>query len=361
MKKRGLIVATIVMVLVLAVSLTTATYAWFTAANKSVVEGIDFAVGSDSDVLIGVKQTYSQQDTNKTDVNTDAFATGFTIDKFMWGDLGGADNYNYADNKNSTWSGGTTGLGHYINTGLVLTNISKAIGTGTFVGASSTSNTVDNDSWVKTNSIVKASASDTNDAYGLNTSVELAIPQEDYLDIVLGAKPARDNELQSINCIITVNPSDADLVLGMNAAIHVRYSLDGLTYYDCDIYDPTAAGSAAAAAAGVATFSEGTTKNDYKASTSAVSSAITANGDHTGYTAGAGYLGQGIAVNKGWASISIPIITVSGENTIDIDTITTIHIQVYIAGYDKDCNNDAIGVSSQILINFEGVKKPVAP
>ena len=361
MKKKGLIVATIVMVLVLAVSLTTATYAWFTAANTTIIEGIDFAVGSDSDVLIGVKQTYSQQDTNKTDVSTDAFGTGFTIEKFMWGDLGGAENYSYTENKNSAWSGGTSGLGYYINTGLVLTNISKAIGTGTFVGASSESNTVDNDSWVKTNSIIKASASDTDDEDGLKTSVELAIPQKDYLDIVLGAKPARDNELQSINCIITVNPSDANLVLGMNAAIHVRWSLDGETYYDCDIYDPTAAGSAAAAAPEVgAKFSE-TAKNDYKTSTSTVSNAIAANGNHTGYTDGEGYLGQGIAVNKGWASISIPIITVDGENTIDIDTITTIHIQVYIAGYDKDCNNDAIGVSSQILINFEGVKKPVTP
>ena len=36
MKKKGLIVATIVMVLVLAVSLTTATYAWFTASASAV-------------------------------------------------------------------------------------------------------------------------------------------------------------------------------------------------------------------------------------------------------------------------------------------------------------------------------------
>ena len=84
--------------------------------------------------------------------------------------------------------------------------------------------------------------------------------------------------------------------------------------------------------------------------------AIGANDDASAkYGANAkGYLGQGIAVNPGWASISIPIIP-AGSEKLDSDTIETIHIQVYIAGYDKDCNNDAIGVSSEILINFEGV------
>lgn len=54
MKKKGLIVATIVMVLVLAVSLTTATYAWFSSQAKATVENLAITTQPASGVQIAV-------------------------------------------------------------------------------------------------------------------------------------------------------------------------------------------------------------------------------------------------------------------------------------------------------------------
>ena len=54
MKKKGLIVATIVMVLVLAVSLTTATYAWFSSQAVATVENLAISTNAASGVQIAV-------------------------------------------------------------------------------------------------------------------------------------------------------------------------------------------------------------------------------------------------------------------------------------------------------------------
>ncbi len=56
MKKRGIIVATIVMVLVLAVSLTTATYAWFSDDAKATVDNLTIATTASTGVQIAVYQ-----------------------------------------------------------------------------------------------------------------------------------------------------------------------------------------------------------------------------------------------------------------------------------------------------------------
>lgn len=331
MKKKGLIVATIVMVLVLAVSLTTATYAWFTAANTTIVEGIDFSVGSDTDVLIGVKQNYKKDDTYKT--NVEAFTGSPTAAQFMWGDLGGEYTYDSATGA-STWANGTAGLGHFINTGVTLASMKKAVGTSV-----DTSTTADA-AWNAEHEIIVAEADASNDNVASTDNMALAKPQEDYLDIVFGVQAAK-TDLIGINCIITVNPSETDLVLGMNAAIHVRWSFDGTTYYEADIYGATANQGPTGR---VATYTGGKATNSYL-------SLI----DSVGTSASDDYLGQGVSVNKGHAAIIIPIAVVDSGNLSTTD-ITQIHVQIFIAGYDLDCNNDALGVSSEILVNFEGVR-----
>ena len=55
MKKKGLIISTVVMVVVLIASLTTATYAWFTAADSVKVDSISLSVKSSAKVNVGVK------------------------------------------------------------------------------------------------------------------------------------------------------------------------------------------------------------------------------------------------------------------------------------------------------------------
>ena len=108
MKKKGLIVATIVMVLVLAVSLTTATYAWFTAIDETTITDIGFSVGAGSDVIIGVKEN--------------GIYDGSATEAHFW-----SDNTTY---NGTIWGGETQGFGQSIDTGLDLTTITQAIGTG---------------------------------------------------------------------------------------------------------------------------------------------------------------------------------------------------------------------------------------
>ena len=72
MKKKGLIVATIVMVLVLAVSLTTATYAWFTTSDSTSIEGFNLTVVAGNAMNIGLnKQGYT------------SYSAGATADNFV--------------------------------------------------------------------------------------------------------------------------------------------------------------------------------------------------------------------------------------------------------------------------------------
>ncbi len=86
MKKKGLIVATIVMVLVLAVSLSTATYAWFSSQAQATVEDLTVAVTPATGVEIAVYQG-------------DSFYNG---------------NMEYTKNTKS-WSSDTEGFGTLVN------------------------------------------------------------------------------------------------------------------------------------------------------------------------------------------------------------------------------------------------------
>ena len=67
MKKKGLIISTVVMVVVLIASLTTATYAWFTAASSVVVDSIKLEVTSDANVNVGVKKSTASPDSKTYD------------------------------------------------------------------------------------------------------------------------------------------------------------------------------------------------------------------------------------------------------------------------------------------------------
>ena len=57
MKKKGLIISTVVMVVVLIASLTTATYAWFSTQAKASIENISITTESTEGLQIGVKTT----------------------------------------------------------------------------------------------------------------------------------------------------------------------------------------------------------------------------------------------------------------------------------------------------------------
>ncbi|MBP3291210.1 MAG: hypothetical protein J6M26_02045 [Clostridia bacterium] len=109
MKKKGLIVATIVMVLVLAVSLTTATYAWFTSDAQATIDNLSIKATAIEGVEIAVK----------TKNNSGVYTTGYTF-----GDLA----YSTEENINWTSTEENDGFGSLLDFDAVdLGNITNAV------------------------------------------------------------------------------------------------------------------------------------------------------------------------------------------------------------------------------------------
>ena len=309
MKKKGLIISTVVMVVVLIASLTTATYAWFTSAPKAEVTQIPFSVTSDSDVSIGVS-------VNNQIVAGEAIGQ----EKFMSGDGLG---YNVAKNE---WSGGSEGLGFAINTGLNLGGMKMAVFTGT--AASKTGETTinpgtidatlqpdgvwvkapGNGSTVKVNEILKAVANGDETA-----------GQGDYLDVSFGVAAAKQN-VTKIKCVIGVNPTGGT-TLGMNAATSFIYKLGANSKKQ-------------------ATWSEIQQVYEDKYSSTTKVADVTAPAQITG-----------IDWQPGAQTATIEI-AVAETGFLTQGEIYQIHIRLFINGKDRDCNNNAANVSSNITINF---------
>lgn len=302
MKKKGLIISTVVMVVVLIASLTTATYAWFTQTSQTSIDDITLSVGAGSEVRIGVK-------TNNT------YAAGATEDSFM-SDSVSFTGTTSAAGSTGEWSGGTSGLGPNLSLVTSKFNFSKGIGT-----AASASATTADAAWNTANTVIKAEGSK-----GSTTikNTVAAIANTDYVDMLLGVAAAADGELTKITCNITINPTDTKVTIGMNAAIHVRYRIGDGEWQEEDVYD---------------TANNATKKSEIN---SAASKDATTGG----------------ALNPGWKRLTFDVATAVGENTtLNANDITQLHLIIFIAGYDLDCNDNATGVSSAISIDFTTTKK----
>ena len=346
MKKKGLIVATIVMVLVLAVSLTTATYAWFTADTKTTIDAISFSVTTAADVIIGLKTDGAIAHT--TDGGTTTI-DAVTLDNFV---TDGASDVLYTpmgEGYTGTWSG-QAGLGSSINTGLNFNNITSAIGTGvpTVFNAEGTAVVTAGsvtEAWDSSATVVKAngtgytaSSVDTSKVYAAKKNAQVdpntadTLIDGDYLDIVIGVQATRA-ELASIVCNITVNPTATNgATIGMNAAIHVRWSLNDVDWQDVDVYGNNRYGTAKGSI---------TTAGDLTGATRQVATASTE--DAFGIT--------DLDVLPGACNIAIPVVEIAeGISTSDIYQI---HLIIFVAGYDSDCITAAMsGTNSSITINF---------
>ena len=386
MKKKGLIISTIVMVVVLIASLTTATYAWFNADAKASVQSISFSVGTASDVLIGVKTSNTMSDIGTVAGNAFMSGSGLTFAPAT-----------------GQWADGQEGLGSSIDTGLDLSNMTKAVWTGvpaafTYTSSAATeysagtqyykttgdneyklvasaedfaaviagspvaagdNNTSiknvytrakntgtgvvdDSDAWGTSASVVKANGP-TASVYDSET-VELAIAngttddtiKGDYLDVCFGVQAANEN-VNGIYCLIKVAPQTGTY-LGMNSAIHVRYLVDQVetgspTWQDVDIYHNEHYGDTRATAA-----TPGVENNK------AIPSTFTST------------LPQGYTFAPGDAALEIPVKVGTEGAVLPTNVIYQIHILIYIDGWDSDCNNAAGGVSSTISIDFTTTK-----
>ena len=349
MKKKGLIVATIVMVLVLAVSLTTATYAWFTADSQTTIDAIGFTVTTAADVIIGLKTDGEIAHT------TDGGSTTIdpvTLDNFV---TDGASDVLYTptgQGYTGTWSG-QAGLGSSINTGLNFNNITSAIGTGTptvfneggtsvQTPGSVTANWDSNKTVVKANGTgFTASSVDTSSVYAAKKNAQTdpnggsSLVDGDYLDIVIGVQ-ATKAELASIVCNVTVNPTATNgATIGMNAAIHVRWSLNDVDWHDVDVYGNNRYGTA-----------KGSITDTYTDLTGGATRQV-ATTESTNNAFGI----TGLNALQGACNIAIPV--VQNESGISTSEIYQIHLIIFVAGYDSDCITAALnGTNSAITINF---------
>lgn len=328
MKKKGLIIATIVMVLVLAVSLTTATYAWFTVSDVTTIDGFDVQVASDQSVFIGVK-TNSTYDPAASDMD---FISGEGLSYAgVDGQVGGG-----------TWSGGSPGLGYTINHGIEWGEQRKAVGVteavniedatygntgligefdGTLIAANGgayNSETATEDQ--KNEKLLTPTAAKAN----VGETVGEVTKGGDYAYLFLGVQAAKDLTTNELILFLDADTTESS-VIGILAAIHVAYRFDDGAWTDKQFFEGNWNDKVSSLNFAFATEDQ---TNAYKSS-----------------------LGKDAVTKKGGAVI-IPL----NNSLVAGGNITQIELVIYIAGSDKDClNQAAVNVKGSISIFFNTV------
>lgn len=343
MKKKGLIISTVVMVVVLIASLTTATYAWFTASGSAKVDSIDFGVQAASDLLIGVAKN------NK-------LVAGLGWDDFV------ADGTTYSatisEGNRGTWTGDTEGLGLGVNTSLNLGALEKAVYTfngvtyqypdlpyniesNKITAADQTTYTKGTDNYIVQTGMLKdgtvLKASGNGKTFNVS-SCEPAERNKDYFDVVFGIA-ANKGDVLNFGCLISVDNKMSKTSLGMNAAIHVMYSLNGTDYTEVDIFGTDNA----------------STLHANMTAPNAPSEKIKVSAENT-QEVNVPYKSSAVAkYEKGDATLWIPIRTAQHStdySAVGAAGLKQLHLIIYICGPDGDCITSATGAGATIQIEF---------
>ena len=341
MKKKGLIISTVVMVVVLIASLTTATYAWFTADGAASVTEIGFGVQASSDLVIGLSKTNTVV---KTGVDNSKFVSDGTV-----------FNAPTDDNKRGTWTttSGGDGLGLQIDTGLQLTTVTQAVYSFTGTNGSDANKWAGytQDTYTRGTDVTKVTAgmnlgnavlkakgngSDINKESLVQANMngwgeDTAAVKGDYLDVVFGVK-AQKSDVKAYGCLITVTNNNGNSV-GLSA-LHAKWSTTGEanSYTEVDLYKNYTCGQAIT---GMAKPSNAELKLGEKT-----------------YT----YVGQ--KENKqGDATYFIPLDAVDDFanrlGTTDSD-IKQLHLIIYLCGPDGDCKS-GYNANATITIQFVSI------
>ena len=335
MKKKGLIISTVVMVVVLIASLTTATYAWFTASNKTTLQGFNFSVVAGNAVNIGVKQNNEH---SAAPIDSE-FRSGSV--NYIAGTAGELL-------KNGSWEG-TTGLSATLEHNIVWGEQSKAV--GAFNGATNTKSTAVSDYGFigegtfdgkekvkgKANEIAGDNKTFLNAAnLGANndtlTDVTEANPNlatgtttnGDYAYMFLGVSPTKTLKTNELVMLLDGSGSTGTNI-GMLAAVHVAYrtTINGVTskWFEQEFF----AGKKYSDTLESATLNSTEWSAAYQ----------------TAY-------GSAAPTKKASAIVIKDLSTKQGA----IDQIEMI---VYLAGADDDCRDNAKGTSGDIKIFFNAV------
>ena len=319
MKKKGLIIATIVMVLVLAVSLTTATYAWFTVSDVTTLDPFTVKVVANNAVNIGLLKEYAAYN-----------AETISPDLFVYGDC----NYTHTTpgQLGGTWEG-SKGLGAEITHNIAWGAQKKAVGASSVADATygTTSYIVD------PSGKYLVAANGTNGDDGELENVALAVANNnvdensqaingDYVHMVLGVQPTKTLTTNQLVILLTPDAEDATTTFGILAAIRVAYRVNGGTWKEGEFF---------------ADKNYNEVRNNYQGS------AVTAD-VKTAY--GESYKdANGDAKTFPTTAADAVVITIPALTATDI---AQVEIIIYIAGADKDCNNSALGTVGHFDLFF---------
>lgn len=372
MKKKGLIISTIVMVVVLIASLTTATYAWFTTTNATTVDSIAVKAAAGADVKVGMARS-------------NAYVAGASQDAFVSGGLSWDK-----DGGQNKWTG-DDGMGFELSTGLALNSIAKATGYGSayadgetyvanaqgtyyqltsdssYTTTEPTEETKENYTLCETantpytglavgdpikyvkgtpgvankfnpstssgGTIVKASGT-TSTVYD-PTSVDQAEENKDYLHFVMAVSPSKTG-IKSITISLFVNPGTNKNALGVEAALYCYYKKDAGSWEGGEIYDNyTPQGGSQT------TITYNTTKSNIQAA-STIGAALNALHIVETYT-------DSTTLNAGWREIDV---TFSENAGLTVDQVYQVEFYIFYDGTDADCINSALGSECGILFSI---------
>ena len=344
MKKKGLIISTVVMVVVLIASLTTATYAWFTTSDRTTISGFDVQVVAGNAINIGVKE----DNTHKKGAINDDFLSG-TV---QWvnttaGELGGTA---------GKWTEGTRGLSptldHQIkwgaqtkavgalngatNTLSTSPNEYGFIGNGTFNNTAATGkgNTADTKVFLNAANL-KGTILDTPTAAlaNIGKTVGENTQSGDYAYLFLGATPTKELQTNTLYILLDGSASTGTNI-GILSAIHVAYRV-------------TNAGKEPTTTWTEVEFFKDNTYSDTLESVSCTWTADETKAYETAFDKNQPPAKKASLIKIGGLS------TTQGE-------IDQIEIIVYLAGSDDDCIDNAKNASGTIKMFFYTEDKPAA-
>ena len=340
MKKKGLIISTVVMVVVLIASLTTATYAWFTVSNKTTISGFNVEVVSGNAVNIGMKKVYGFADTP-------------TNDMFTYGSVNYTAGTDGVLGTGSKWNGDFDGLGATVTHDIVWGSQSKAVGAlfeteankltitkdaYTTISAAANSTNAENE-----NKQVYINAANQSDDPNRLTNVTAAkanksgtaddVKSGDYVHMLLGVNPAK--ELDSNELVLVLDGSAyTGQNIGMLAAVHVAYRTR--------IGNTTSAWQEA---------------EFFTGSGSSYNNSLDSYQDKFSPTQQTAY---NTAFNATAPTTRAGVVTISGLSK-SATAIDQIELIIYIDGTDEDCRDEAKGPSGEVKIFFNAVEKAVTP
>ena len=346
MKKKGLIISTIVMVVVLIASLTTATYAWFSTSSVTSIEGFNVSVASTNDVNIGFRTGASGFMTGS--MSSSGFVSGATIygngtagqvGGYWTGDVDGLSNELTHDIE---FGAQTVAIGiQHSATAISTPAATKATYTGTTVGGV-LKEVEDGTEGYENYSINVAKLDDAGTELD-EDSVAKAVANKagaggvngDYVYMLLGVQPTKTLDINTLVVMLDMSTEagNASNTVGICASIHVAYRICANGGEPGDWTDVDIMGA-----------------NNYATQFTGGSALATnvVNGS-------SGQAAYADAYKATYSAASVPgrsyaaFITGLTTNAANIDQIELI---IYISGPDTDCINAGKGASCAIKLFF---------